>query len=264
MNKKYALNNNNLYMIKKELNEAENVLLFLDYDGTLAPFQADPLSAFVLPEIESNLKKLEKNKKYYLSLVSGRKISELKKMIDLKCSHYAGSHGLEIEMSFAEGIFYPNKNENIDVLSKKNYQKSREKYLSKEAVRVEDKDFGLALHFDSEKKQLEEYKELKALFENTAYQVLSGRKVIEIRPDNWDKGKAVNYISEQIKESLDLDNVLRIYIGDDQTDEDAFKALNEGISIYVQNEDDLDTEAEYYLKDPEDTSKLIAAIAGEN
>mgnify|MGYP006272714521 FL=1 len=121
MNKKYALNNENLKIIEEKIAEAENVLLFLDYDGTLAPFQADPLSAFALPEIEKMLNKLEKNKKFKLSLVSGRKISELKKMIDLKCSHYAGSHGLEIEMSFAEGIIYPHQNKNIDVLSKKNY-----------------------------------------------------------------------------------------------------------------------------------------------
>lgn len=264
MNKKYALNNENLKIIEEKIAEAENVLLFLDYDGTLAPFQADPLSAFALPEIETKLNKLEKNKKFKLSLVSGRKISELKKMIDLKCSHYAGSHGLEIEMSFAEGIIYPHQNKNIDVLSKKNYQKSREKYLSAENVRVEDKGFGLALHFDSAEKQREEGKELKALFENTAYQILSGRKVIEIRPEGWNKGQAVNYITAQIRESLDIDNLLRIYIGDDRTDEDAFKVLNDGISIYVQNEDDLNTEAEYYLKDPEDTAKLIAAVAGGN
>jgi trehalose 6-phosphate phosphatase len=94
--------------------------------------------------------------------------------------------------------------------------------------------------------------------------LLSGREVIEIRPKGWDKGKAVNYISDQIREKSDINEVLRIYIGDDRTDEDAFKVLKDGITIYVQNEDDLNTEAEYYLRDPEDTAKLLKSLAGES
>lgn len=263
MKSKYVLDEQNLNKITGSLDKAENILLFLDYDGTLAPFKVDPLSAFALPEIESSLKKLEKSQKYHLSLVSGRQLSELKKMIDLNCCHYAGSHGLEIEMSFTRGVIYPHQKQEFDVLSRKNYQKSREKYLKTDGVRVEDKGFGLALHFDSEKMQSEEEKELRALFENSSYQVLSGRKLVEIRPEGWDKGKAVNYISDQIKKNLDLDDVLRIYIGDDRTDEDAFKVLKDGISIYVQNEGDLNTTADYYLESPEDTAELLKKIAGE-
>ena len=263
MNKKFILDDKNFKEIKAKIDQAENVLLFLDYDGTLAPFKTDPLSAFALPEIEEKLEKLEKKSKYYLSLVSGRKLSELKKMIGLSRCNYAGSHGLEINLSFAEGVIYPHKNEKLDVLSKKNYQKSKEKYSEAESIKLEDKGFGLALHFDSKIKQEETEKELKALFENTSYQVLSGRKIIELRPAGWDKGKAVNYISNQVKENLDIDNVLRIYIGDDRTDEDAFKVLKNGITVYVQNEDNLNTEAEYYLRNPEDTAELLKKFAGE-
>jgi len=263
MNKKYILDADNLDLLKRKISEAERTLLFLDYDGTLAPFKADPLSAFALPETEKNLKKLEKSSNYYLSLVSGRKVNELKKMIDLRHSNYAGSHGLEIDMVFKEELIYPYQNQKIDVLSKKNYQKVKEKFLQTESVELEDKGFGFALHFESELKQKEATKELKVLFENTAYQVLSGRKILEIRPAGWDKGKAVNYISQQIKVHLDLNNVLRIYIGDDRTDEDAFKALKDGITVYVQNEDNLNTEAEFYLKDPADTAELLKKLAGD-
>ena len=257
MNKKYIFDKKNRALIKKEISKAENILLFLDYDGTLAPFKNDPLTAFVLPEIKNSLDKLEKSSKYYLSLVSGRKLNELKKMIDLSHSNYAGSHGLEIE------VIYPYQNQKIDVLSKKNYQKVKEEFLQAESVELEDKGFGFALHFKSELKKKEAKKELKVLFENTAYQVLSGRKIIEIRPKGWDKGKAVNYITDQIKANLNLANGLRIYIGDDRTDEDAFKVVKDGITIYVQNENDLNTEAEFYLKDPSDTAELLKKFAGD-
>ena len=264
MNKKYILDVNNLDLLKRKISKAERTLLFLDYDGTLAPFKADPLSAFALPETEKILKKLEKSTNYYISLVSGRKLKELKKMINLSHSNYAGSHGLEIDMFFTKEVIYPHQNQKIDVLSKKKYQTIKERFLKSESVELEDKGFGLALHFNSEEKQSEEEKKLKALFENTAYQVLSGRKILEIRPAGWDKGKAVNYISQQIKVHLDLNNVLRIYIGDDRTDEDAFKALKDGVTVYVQNEDDLNTEAEFYLEDPADTAKLLKKLAGES
>ena len=263
MNKKYLLDDKNLKNIKAVINDAEKVLLFLDYDGTLAPFKADPLSAAALPDSEKSLKKLEQDPKFYLNLVSGRKLSELKKMIDINKAGYAGSHGLEIDLPFKKEIIYPQESEEIDVMSKKNYQKVKEKYRESDLAELEDKGFGLALHFDLESEQKKVVSELQSLFENSAYQLLSGRKVIEIRPRGWDKGKAVNYISDQIRENQETDKFLRIYIGDDRTDEDAFKVLKDGISIYVQNEGDLNTEAEYYLKNPEDTAKLLKKLAGE-
>ncbi|KAL4332723.1 hypothetical protein GQ457_07G012880 [Hibiscus cannabinus] len=55
-----------------------------------------------------------------------------------------------------------------------------------------------------------------------------GRKVLEIRPViDWNKGKAVEFVLESLGLSK-RDDVLPIYIGDDKTDEDAFKVLREG------------------------------------
>lgn len=131
MNKKYILTNNNLNNLKSKLKINSNILLFLDYDGTLAPFKPDPLSAFALPKIEKELKKIEQSKKYNISLVSGRKLSQLKKMIKLKQSNYAGSHGLEIELSFLNKVIYPAQTQKEVDLEKSNYQKVKNKYLKK-------------------------------------------------------------------------------------------------------------------------------------
>lgn len=263
MNKKYLLSDKNLNKIKTRINTAENVLFFLDYDGTLAPFKKDPLQAYALPTIETDLKRLEQNNKCYLSLVSGRKLSQLKQMINLAESNYAGSHGLEIELFFAEDIVYPNQNRAADNLSKKKYQEIKTKFLGTNDIRLEDKGFGLALHFASAKKQSTVKKKLKSLFDDTSYQVLVGRKIIEIRPDGWNKGKAVNYITNQLTAKFNLDNFIRIYIGDDRTDEDAFEKMKQGIAIYVQNNDDLNTKADYYLNDPAETANFLNIIAGE-
>lgn len=262
MSKKYILNDENLKRLKKKLKNSKNIFLFLDYDGTLAPFRDDPLNACALPEIEKELKKLSKKEKYHLNLVSGRKLSELKKMINLSRTNYAGSHGLEIDIFFKKEIIYPAQDKEIDILSKRSYKKTKEKFSEMKSVKVEDKGFGFALHFSSESKQKEVKNELLTLFENKAYQVLCGRKIIEIRPEGWDKGKAINYLSSQLRKKLGVKQGLRIYIGDDRTDEDAFQVLKKGISIYVQNEDDLNTKAEFYLKNPKDTAKLLKELTG--
>lgn len=263
MNKKYILDAHNLKTVKRKIEAAENLFLFLDYDGTLAPFNPEPLSAYALPQIEKSLDIIKSKENYYLSLVSGRRLSELKNMIHLEDTSFAGSHGLEIELCFENGVIYPYQTKSIDPLSKKNYDQVKRNYQKADDIKVEDKGFGLALHFNSLEKQKEHENKLDSLFSGSAYQLLSGRKIIEIRPEGWDKGKAVNYMTQKLKENYDLDSALRIYIGDDRTDEDAFRVLDDGITVYVQNDSNLNTRAEYYLKDPEDTAKLLKKMAGE-
>lgn len=257
MNKKHLLTNHNFNKFKKRIKEAENVLLFLDYDGTLAPFKTDPFQAFALPEIENKLNELKNNEKYFLNLVSGRKLSDLKKMIKLANSNFAGSHGLEIDLCFKKEIIYPHESSKIDSLSRKKYEKVKEKYSKSTEFKLVDKGFGLVIPVPEAEKQQELANSLLKTFKDTDYEILFGHKILEIRPRAWNKGDAVNYISRAVKEKFKLNDPLRIYIGDDSTDEDAFKVLENGIGIYVQNNSDLKTEADYFIQDPNETAKIL-------
>lgn len=263
MNKKYALKNKYWQEIRQKILRANHILFFSDYDGTLAPFNPVPAEADALTEAVESLKLIAEKEKYYLSLVSGRQLSDLKNMLKLEKANYAGSHGLEIELFISDEIIYPFSEQNIDQKSKEIYQDIKEKYQAKAQLEVEDKGFGMALHCSDEITKKEIRDELNEKFAEKKYQVLAGRKIVEIRPQAWNKGKAVNFIAGKISEKFALENYLKIYIGDDRTDEDAFQVIDEGISIYVQNEDDLNTEAEYYLKDPHDTVELLKLLAGE-
>ena len=71
--------------------------------------------------------------------------------------------------------------------------------------------------------------------------VTPGKMVFEIQPKlDWDKGKAVLYLLEAL--DLDRDDVVPVYLGDDITDEDAFRALaGRGIGIFVGSADDPET-----------------------
>jgi trehalose-phosphatase len=89
----------------------------------------------------------------------------------------------------------------------------------------------------------------------------TGKKIIEIKPGiDWHKGKALFWIMD----ALDVENknnYIPIYIGDDVTDEDAFKAIaDEGIGILV-GEHELPTAAKCKLKGVEEVKLLLLSLA---
>ncbi len=263
MNKKYLLDKKHIRELRQKAAEHDKIFLFLDYDGTLASFHPVPEEAYALEESVSNIKKLSESEKYIISFISGRKLSGLQKMIEVEKANYAGSHGLEIKLYFEEKVIYPFQDSSISEESLKIYDETQKNYSKREDIRVEDKGFGLAFHCENKEVQKKIEEELNAEFKDTSYQILSGREIVEIRPKGWHKGKALKYIAENTADHHSIDDYLNIYIGDDSTDEDAFRELKDGISIYVQNEGNLDTAADYYLKNPQDTAELLKKLAGE-
>src|SRR6266702_419109 len=88
---------------------------------------------------------------------------------------------------------------------------------------------------------------------------IDGKKVFELLPAiEWDKGKAVLWLLEAL--ALERENVRPIYIGDDSTDEDAFRALKErGVGILV-SEQPQPTAAIYSLKNPAEVEGFLRAL----
>uniref|UniRef100_A0A0A8YKH4 Trehalose 6-phosphate phosphatase n=1 Tax=Arundo donax TaxID=35708 RepID=A0A0A8YKH4_ARUDO len=86
-----------------------------------------------------------------------------------------------------------------------------------------------------------------------------GRKVLEIRPSiKWDKGKALEFLLESLG-FADSRDVFPIYIGDDRTDEDAFKVLHDmgqGIGILV-SKIPKETSASYSLREPSEVKGFL-------
>jgi trehalose 6-phosphate phosphatase len=89
--------------------------------------------------------------------------------------------------------------------------------------------------------------------------------VYEIQPKlDWDKGKAVLYLLEAL--DLKRNDVIPIYLGDDVTDEDAFRALKGiGIGIFVGRASDPEvgertTAADYVLNTPEEVGRFLESL----
>jgi len=97
------------------------------------------------------------------------------------------------------------------------------------------------------KSVLKEYPKLK---------LTQGRMVFEVRPSiKWDKGKALEFLLESLG-FADCADVLPVYIGDDRTDEDAFKVLRrrgQGVGILVSKHPK-ETSASYSLQEPAEAS----------
>ena len=82
-----------------------------------------------------------------------------------------------------------------------------------------------------------------------------GKMVLEIQPQvDFNKGKAVT----EILKTFPLPGLLPIYLGDDQTDEDAFRALKgQGLSVFI-GPAGFPSEADYFLENPDEVQEFLS------
>ncbi len=82
-----------------------------------------------------------------------------------------------------------------------------------------------------------------------------GKMVLEIRPRvDIHKGGAV----KEILRTFPSAGLLPVYLGDDQTDEDAFRAVKDrGIAVYIGSGDH-PSEARFFLQDPDEVKEFLS------
>jgi trehalose 6-phosphate phosphatase len=227
--------------------KSQKLMLFLDFDGTLAPIVERHEDAGISPEMKELVEQLAS--KHSVAVISGRGLKDVKSKMGLEDIFYAGSHGFEI--SGPDG-FHKENDEAQEVLHvfDELEPKLKEKLSDIEGVRFERKKFTLAVHY----RQVAGEKEgdLMSIMDETLKdypQVIKGegKKVVEIRPNiDWDKGKAVEMLQKEL--SKKEGEGFSLFVGDDITDEDAFKALSNGYGILV-GDHGRKTYADYSLKD---------------
>jgi len=249
-----------IHNIFAKIEEADKILLLLDYDGTLVSFEERPMDVATSGEIKTLLTYFIKNPKFIVVIVSGRTFHEIKQLLDIDGLSYAALHGLQIEL--AKGKSYDwQQNSNIQFILEKIKKTSLYKFKDVKGVYIEDKILTLAFHYRTLAEEKIDYninkflEIVKKIDVNGCYEIIHGAKVVEIRPKGWNKGKAIEYIFTIFN---DLKNKLPIYIGDDTTDEDAFRTIgNRGITVFVSNKSSQSTTAQYWLKNPDDVLKFL-------
>ncbi len=234
-----------LPLIASALRAASQILLFLDFDGTLAPIVDDPGLACMPAATRQALARLASDPRFSLAIISGRALSDLRLRVDLENLIYAGNHGLEISGPGLEFI-EPTAAQHLDTLAElSRHLRARLNHIP--GVEVENKTLSASVHFRrAPAGRLPEIRQAvqdAVIFDAIPFHVTEGRKVLEIRPRvGWDKGMAVRWIQQASPHP----HALAIYIGDDSTDEDAFLALPQGITVSVGPA--RETSAQYFLE----------------
>lgn len=217
--------------IVKSFKAAKKRLLFLDYDGTLVPYASHPMLASPTIELKRILQKLGKIPSLEIVLISGRDKTTLGKWFKSFSGSLVGEHGIWIKKRNAPWVMIkPLKNEwkNVILPVLKTYADRLP------GAFVEEKEYSVVWHYrlanplHAQLRMKELTAQLMGMTGNMNVQVTAGKKNIEVRPTEADKGSAAQIFLGR----KNYDFVLGI--GDDTTDEDLFKALPpESLSIKV-------------------------------
>lgn len=224
--------------------------VFLDYDGTLSPIAPRPEMATLPGETRDVVRKLAD--RYPVAVLSGRGREDVASLVGLDELSYAGSHGYDI----AGPGFRHEVGDGIPARIESAAQALKE-LEAIEGVLIEPKRFAISIHFrlakDEDLPRIEETVDEVAAA-HAGLRKAHGKKLFELRPDlDWHKGRALLWLMDALK----LDGAVPVYLGDDVTDEDAFKAIAEtGIGILVA-EEPRPTAASYSLRDPGEVRRFL-------
>lgn len=234
-----------LPQIAVDLTRKPHVLLCFDFDGTLTPLMDDPAAVFLPPGMPGLLQALAEHPSLSVAIISGRDRADLQNRIGIPGLIYGGNHGLEIS---GPGFIFIEEAAVASCAGFKDLNAELAKKLQAiPGAFVEDKGLTLSVHYRqvAEEAHEEVRRQVHATLANTAYPFVltMGNKVYEIRPRvEWNKGAAVTWI----KKKLGQEDARVVYVGDDQTDEDAFAAWPEEITVKVGPT--VETKANYHLE----------------
>jgi alpha,alpha-trehalase len=240
--------------------EGRTPAVFLDYDGTLTPIVDRPQDALLPAEARRAVEHLAA--RCPVAVVSGRDLDDVRTLVGVDGIYYAGSHGFDILAP--DGSRHQKAREYLPALEAAEAE-LRPALEAIPGARLERKRFAIALHYrevSGDRTAQVEAAVDRAAAGHPELRKTGGKKVFELRPAvDWDKGKAVRWLLEVL--GLDRVDVLPLYIGDDETDEDAFRAIRDrGLGIVVRGEgDERPTAARYQLGHPAEVARFLDELA---
>ncbi len=239
--------------------ETRELAVFLDYDGTLTPIVARPDLAVLSEDMRATLDRLAQS--CTVAIVSGRGLADVQKLVGLDSLIYAGSHGFEIHDPKGGSLHHEEGAEFIPVIAAA-AETLKSRLDGIEGVIVEPKTYALAVHYrlvaEADVPRVErEVDDVVAA--EPRLRKAGGKKVFEIRPVmDWHKGRALEWLLEAL--ALDRPDVLPVYVGDDETDEDAFRALaGRGLGFIVAD-GPVESAAAFRLNDTDEVKVLLERL----
>ena len=239
-----------------------SVLLLLDFDGTLSDIAARPEDATLRPGNAALLDALNRIPGYAVGVVSGRELGDVSRRVGVAGLVYAGNHGLEIRGPGLEYL-HPTAAAAVPVFSQA-ADSLAHALADVPGAQVENKTLTLTVHY---RRAPEKYREpVAAIFREIATplvdrglcRVTAAKSALELRPAaDWHKGRALELIRRRL-----APDAFPIYVGDDATDEDAFRAAQSagGVGVFV-GPSDAPSCARYELDGPPAVTAALSELA---
>jgi len=244
--------------VKERTKSATRVSLFLDFDGTLVPIEADPASPRLDSETAELLQELSGRDFLVTTVISGRAIEDLYARIRVHGLIYAGNHGLEI---FGRNLLFvePHATARRQELERL-CDELRVQLQPIEGAMVEFKGLTASVHYrkaaESDRPGIETAVRGAVARVGDLFRLNRGKKVFEILPrTDWHKGAAARWINGHLSD----ERVLSVYLGDDTSDEDAFCMLPDAVTVRVGRAGA--TCARHQLPDPSAVREFLRWLA---
>jgi trehalose 6-phosphate phosphatase len=204
--------------------------LFLDVDGTLLEIMRHPDDVWAGPRLKRLLEAASESLGGALALVSGRSLASLDRIFAPLCFPAAGLHGLERRDARGQ-VHYPSGYADRLAVAR---HRLKDFVQSERGLRLEDKGSALALHYrDVPELEAECRRRMELAREATGedFHIQQGKMVFELKPSGKNKGTAVAAFMQEPP----FQGRQPVFIGDDVTDEDGFRTVNNmgGLSIRV-------------------------------
>ena len=241
-----------------------HLLLLFDFDGTLAPFSPDPEAVYLDELVRRVLGSLALKLDSTVGVISGRRLPDLEKRLKIPGEVYvAGFHGLEIH---APGETFMHPEAAAATATMRAIAETMRSHLpSLPGTFIEDKVFSVALHYREAAPAVRVVAQsyfmdaAREHVDSGRLRVLPGSCVVELLPGvSWHKGSALQWIRERIERVHGP--TFTVYVGDDVTDEDAFRAVGpEGTTVSAS---DRASGAEFSVNGPDGVKRLLHSLDG--
>jgi trehalose-phosphatase len=239
-------------LVAARLRRAQRLLLLLDFDGTLVGFRRNPKDVRLDNAVRSLLTRLARRHRVSLGFISGRRRADLRRRVNVAGAKYWGLHGWESK-----------SRRRLDFSSRRAILSLRQELGS--AIRrlpgvwLDDKQATLALHYRGASRGAAREARATARKVLTAraphFRILRGKKIWELLPPEVKgKGAVVGNLAARAPAGT-----LIVYIGDDTTDEAAFAALADGLTIRVGRVNR--TRARFRLRNPGEVRQFLERLA---
>ncbi len=215
-------------LLEKRVADADRLLLMLDFDGTLAPIVARPEDARIPLATRETLEELAQHPRVALAFVSGRDVSDVRRLVGIAQAHYFGAHGRQRVRPGDEQV---EVDERYSGAVGEACRRLEHALSDIPGIAVENKQVSAVAHYRNVSPELHDdvAATVRGVLDSSpTLQVSAGKMVFDITPlDGIDKGSVGELL---LKEQ----GGLALYFGDDTTDEAAFGRLpSDSITVFV-------------------------------